>query len=278
MIERYPKYSVLMTVYRNDNPEWFSFAIDSMLNQTVKPDEFILVQDGPVPEALEKILNDYKKQYPQLFHVFKFSKNKTRGPALCLGVKKATNNLIAILDSDDYSVPNRIELELKLMKNDPEVGIVGSNIEEFENDPKNIISHVILPEKNEEIIKYSKKRCPFRQSSILFRKDLAIKSGNYRKYYLCEDYDLFTRMIKNNCKCYNIQTPLTYMRIDKNFYKRRGGIKYLKSILKFKKELLHTGYLTRWQYLKTATPHFFVCLMPNFLRDWVYRKLLRESR
>lgn len=270
------RYSVLMTVYKNDNPEWFTFAIESILNQTIKPDEFVIVQDGPVPETIEKIIDKYVKDYDKLFVIYKFKENQTLGPALHKGVELCKNNFIARMDSDDYCIPTRIEEEFKIFESDPELSLVGSNVIEFEGTPENHISNVILPETQDEIYNFSKKRCPFRHPSLLYKKDAVLKAGNYRKYYLCEDYDLYNRMLRTGSKCYNIQKPLTYMRVDKNFYKRRGGIKYLKSILKFKKEQLHVGYLTRWQYIRTATPHIIVCLMPNFLRDFVYRKMLRK--
>ena len=104
-----------------------------------------------------------------------------------------------------------------------------------------------------------------------------MKAGNYREFYLCEDYDIYISMLKSGCKCYNIQKPLVYMRIGKDFYKRRGGIKYMKSILKFKNEQLHTGYFSLLDYLKSTIPHIIVCLMPNAVRDYIYRNFLRKK-
>ena len=83
----------------------------------------------------------------------------------------------------------------------------GSNVEEFEDNIDNIKCHVILPENHDDIIKFSKKRCPFRHPSLLYKKSEIIKAGNYRQYYLCEDYDLYVRLLRNGCKCYNIQKP-----------------------------------------------------------------------
>ena len=181
------------------------------------------------------------------------------------------------MDSDDYCLPNRIEKEFEMFDKDPDLGMVGTNVAEFTESIDNVISKVILPETNEEIIKFSKKRNPFRHPSILFKKSSVLKAGNYREYYLCEDYDMWLRMIRSGCKCYNIQEILTYMRISEDFYKRRGGIKYLKSINKFKKEQMSIGYFTKTEYIKSIVPHAIVCLMPNFLRDFVYKKMLRKG-
>ena len=271
------KYSILMSVYYKEKPEWLDYSIESMMNQTIKCDEFVLVEDGPLTEELDLIVEKYVKKYPKIFNVIKIKKNGGLGPALKLGIEKCNNEYIARMDSDDYSIPTRIEKQFEIFKTNPGLGLVGSNVEEFEDTIDNVNCHVILPETNEEIIKFSKRRCPFRHPSLLYKKSAVLKANNYREFYLCEDYDLYVRMISSGCKCYNIQEPLVYMRIGKDFYKRRGGWKYMKTILKFKNEQLRTGYFSLCDYLKSTIPHIIVCLIPNFLRDWIYRNLLRKK-
>lgn len=80
----------------------------------------------------------------------------------------------------------------------------------------------------------------------------------------------------NNCKFYTYQEILYYIRTSEDFFKRRGGIKYLKPILSFKYKYYKKGYFSLWQYLKTATSSFLVALMPNKLRTYVYKKFLRN--
>lgn len=272
----YPKYSILMSVYYKEKPEWLDYSIASMMKQTVMCDEFVLVEDGPLTKELEEVIKKYQKEFPSIFNIVKIPKNGGLGPALKLGIEKCRNEFIARMDSDDYSVPNRIEKQLGIFEKNPNLSFVGSNVEEFQDDISNIICHVILPENYEDIYKFSKRRCPLRHPSLLYKKSEVLKAGNYRNYYLCEDYDLYIRLLKNGCKCYNIQEPLVYMRIGEDFYKRRGGLKYLKAILKFKNEQLATGYFSFWDYLKSTAPHVLVCLLPNKLRDWIYRNLLRK--
>ena len=276
--EKFPPYSVLMSVYYKENPEWLKISIDSMLNQTILPSEFVLVEDGPLTEELDKVIEKYEKKYKNLFKIVKLKTNQGLGPALKRGVENCTNEYIARMDSDDYSDPKRIEKELLIFHKHPELGMVGTNVAEFIDTTKNIISCVILPETNDEIIKFSKKRNPFRHPSVLFKKSAVLKAGNYREYYLCEDYDMWLRMIRTGCQCYNIQEVLTYMRINKDFYKRRGGWKYLKSINRFKKEQVKVGYFTKAEYIKSIVPHAIVCLIPNFMRDIIYKKLLRKNK
>ncbi len=277
-INTHTKYTVLMSVYFKENPNWLRTSIDSMLSQTVKPSEFVLVKDGEITPELENVVDHFVQDNPSLFHIIELEKNIGLGPALKIGIENCHNEYIARMDSDDYSVPTRIEQQLSIFAKHPNISLVGSNVYEFKDSPDHIVSKVILPENHEAITAFAKRRCPFRHPSLLYKKTAVLEAGNYREYYLCEDYDLYTRMIQNGTKCYNIQEPLTYMRIDENFYRRRGGITYLKSILRFKKEQMDTGFFSRIDFIKSVAPHIVVCLMPNALRDWTYRKILRGGK
>ena len=274
-IER--KYSVLMSVYFKEKPEWLKYSIESMLNQTIFPDEFVIVKDGPLTDELDEVIENFQKEYPKLFKIIELKQNGGLGPALERGILECNNEFIARMDSDDYSVPNRIEKQFEIYDKNPELGLVGSNVDEFINDINNVSCHVILPEKHEDIYKFSKQRCPFRHPSLLYKKSEVLAAGNYRKFYLCEVYYLYVRILRNGCKCYNIQDVLVFMRIGENFYKRRGGWKYMKTVLKFKNEQLKIGYFTIGDYLKSTIPHIIVCLMPNGMRDYVYRNFLRKK-
>lgn len=271
------KYSVLMCVYYKENAEWFDKAIKCMFEQTIKPAEFVLIGDGKLTPELYKVIEKYQSLYPNILKFILLEQNVGLGLALKRGIEECSCEYIARMDSDDYSLPQRIEKEFEIFEKNTDIGLVGTNVSEFIDSIDNVICNVILPETNEEIIKFSKKRNPFRHPSIMFKKSDVIKAGNYREYYLCEDYDIWVRMIRSGCKCYNIQENLVFMRISDDFYKRRGGIKYLKSINKFKKEQVSVGYFTKLEYLKSIVPHAIVCLMPNFMRNFIYKKMLRKG-
>lgn len=271
-------YSVLMSVYYKENPIWFDESIKSMFEQTIKPNEFVLVEDGPLTKELYDVVEKYKTKYPKEFKVVAIEKNVGLGPALKKGVEECSNEYIARMDSDDYSMPKRIEKEFEIFEKYSDIGMVGTNVSEFIDSIDNVVCDVILPETNEDIIKFSKSRNPFRHPSVMFKKSEVVKAGNYREYYLCEDYDMWLRMIRSGCKCYNIQDIYVYMRIGEDFYKRRGGHKYFKSIKKFKKEQLENGYFTKFEYLKSIAPHAIVCYMPNGLRNFIYKRLLRKGK
>lgn len=270
------QYSVLMSVYYKEKPEWLDLSIKCMFEQTIMPSEFVLVEDGRLTDELYAVVKKYEKEYPDIFRTVILPENVGLGPALKKGVEECAFEYIARMDSDDYCLPDRIEKELEIFENYPETGMVGTNVSEFMDSVDNVICNVILPETHDEIVAFSKKRNPFRHPTLLFKKSEVLKAGNYRDYHLCEDYDLCLRMIRSGCKCYNIQDICFFVRIGNDFYKRRGGKEYFRSIKKFKKEQLENGYFTKAEYLKTIIPHAIVCFMPNYMRDFVYKKLLRK--
>lgn len=276
MNKKYSKYSVLMSVYSKENPKWFDESIKSMLNQTVLCDEFVIVEDGYLAKELDEVVEKYVREYPKLFNIVKIERNSGLGLALQLGVEKCKNEWIARMDSDDYSFPERLEKQLEYINKNRDVSLVGSWHNEFIEDTDNIQTTKKLPETNEKIIDYSKRRNPFSHPSVLMRKSAVLKAGNYRKYHLVEDYDMWLRMIRTGAKCYNIQESLIAVRVSKDLYKRRGGIKYLKSILKFKKEQYKIGYFSFKDYIISSTSSAIVCLMPGCLRQFVYEKMLRK--
>lgn len=271
------KYSVLMSVYYKEKPDWLKISIDSMMKQTMCPSEFVIVEDGKITEELEKVILDYEAQYPEIFKIIRLKENVGLGIALSIGIKECEFKYVARMDSDDYSYPERIEKQFEIFEKYPETGLVGTNVNEFIDDINNVISYVELPETHGDIAKFSRKRCPFRHPSVLYKKEEVLNAGNYHDMYLCEDYDLYIRMLKNGCKCYNIQIPLVCMRIGKNFYKRRGGIKYLKAMIRFKNQQLNEGYFSFSDYIKSVIPHIVVCLIPNKMREFIYKKMLRKK-
>lgn len=272
------KYSILMAVYIKEKAEYLELAIKSMLNQTVMTNDFVLVKDGPLTEELNEVINKYSSMYPGLFNIIEFQKNMGLGYALKIGVERCKNEWIARMDSDDFSIPTRCEQQLNLIKDNPKLDIVGSSITEFNGYLGNIQAYNHLPETNEEIHEFARRRCPFSHPSLMIRKSKILEAGNYREYLLCEDYELWTRMLANNAQCYNIEESLVYVRVDDNFYKRRGGIKYLKSILKLKTELYKRGFYSLKDYCISSSAHIVMCLLPNKVRTFLYKNFLRKKK
>lgn len=273
------QYSVLMAVYHKEHPEYLRLAVQSMIDQTIKPDEFILVKDGPLTDELESIIDFYVKKYEGLFTVITNEVNMGLGPALRKGVEASKNELIARMDSDDYCVPERCERQLMEFEKDPVLGMVGSYEVEFIDWIDNVVSIHKVPEFNDAIKKFMRRRCAVLHPTVIFKRSEVLKAGNYQKesiYAVYEDYDLFARMIFDiGVKCYNIPENLYYIRTSEDFFERRGGKKYAITVLRFKWSLFKKGNMSLWDFIISGLGQAFVCLLPNGLRKKFYLKFLR---
>lgn len=269
-------YSVLMSVYYKEKPEYLKEAIDSILNQTVKTDDFVIVCDGPLTEGLDKVIADYVKTYSGLFTVYRLSRNMGLAKALNNGILQCKNELIARMDSDDISAPDRIEKQIVAI-NEKKTDIVGANIIEFVGNINNTGNSRIVPENNEDIITFAKKRSPFNHPTIMYKKSAVIAAGFYEDYRFFEDYNLWATMLNMGYKGYNIQENLLYMRGGEEMYKRRGGFSYVGCIYRFKKHLKKIGFIGEKDFLVGVLGHAVVSIIPNGIREKIYSKLLRKA-
>lgn len=272
----YDKYSVLMPLYKSDDPEWFQYALDSILNQTIKPSEIVITCDGPLSAKLEEVLKKNIEKNPELYQIYRFEKNVGLGVALNKGITLCSNELIVRMDADDYAVPERCEKELKEFNTHPNLDVVGCNVEEFIDDINNVVSHVVLPEKQNEIIKFAKKRCPIRHPALMYKKSAVLKAGNYRDYRHAQDYNLIVHMILSGAQIYNIQENLMYMRVSPNFYKRRGGMEQAKLVLRLKKEFYDYKFYSLSDFVVSGIGNAVIALLPNKMRELFYKKMLRK--
>lgn len=273
----YEKYSVLMSVYYKEQPQYLEKAIQSMIDQTVKPDEFIIVKDGPLTKDLDAVIECFCKNHPGLFNIISNKTNMGLGPALAKGIVASRNELIARMDSDDISVNNRCEKQLGVFTKNPSAEMVGSFEAEFIGDKGNVISIHRVPETHNEIAKFMRRRCGILHPTVMYKKSAVIRSGNYHSVPMYEDYDLFARMVlEHNVQSYNIQDNLYFIRTSEDFFKRRGGVEYAKTVLKFKWGQYRKGYMSLLDFCVSGLGQAFVCVIPNSLRKVVYLRLLRK--
>ena len=271
-------FSVITSVYKNDKPDFVRIALDSMLvNQSIRPSEIILVQDGPVPEMLLSLLTGYEQQYSDVMHVIRLEKNGGLGNALKLGVENARYSIIARMDSDDICIPDRFEKQLSYLMTHPECDIVGGQMTEFIDAPDNIVGRRIVPLTNEEIHEYMKSRCALNHVTVMFRKEAVLKAGSYQDWFWNEDYYLWVRMMMNHCVFANIPDVVVNVRSGADQYARRGGKKYFDSEVGIKKLMLKNGLISRKEFFVNYVQRFVIQLvLPNRMRGWVYRTFARN--
>ena len=267
--------SVLMSVYKNDTPDWLQLSIESIINQTLKPNEIILFVDGPVGDELNSKIEELAKEY-SIIKLFRNEENIGLGKTLEKGIMECKNEIVARMDSDDYSIPTRFAEQYKCMM-DNDLDLVGSDVSEFIDDIENIIAEKKVPSKQKDILNYAKTRNPFNHPTVMFKKSKVLEVGNYQDMKLCEDYYLWVRMLQGEAKVFNISKPLVCMRVSEQLYARRGGLKYYKNQKKLLKYMRKSKFIGFFTYTKSKMIRFAVqVLMPNKLRQKLYVKKLRK--
>jgi glycosyltransferase involved in cell wall biosynthesis len=273
------KFSVLMSIYFKENPICFRQSLASIFNQTVFPNEIVLIKDGPLTIELDAVIKEYENNYPKIFKVIPLPENKGLGNALSIGILECSHELIARMDTDDICVSNRFEKQIYFFDQNSNIDVVGSNVEEFNIVPGDLKRYRKMPEKGEAIKKYSRFRNPVNHPSVMFRKSKVIEAGNYNgDIMLFEDFSLFIRMLQKGYSFYNIQECLLYFRtgIGIEVIKRRSGLFYIKNEWKFSKLALKIGSLNLLEWL------FYICtklplrLMPQRVILFVYNQFLRH--
>lgn len=276
-----PDYSVLMSIYKNEKPAFLKTAMDSMWKQTVPTNDFVLMCDGPLTPELDAVIGEMEREHAEL-HVVRFPENRGLGHALQIGVKECKNELIARMDSDDISRPDRCEKELCVFANHPELAVVGAVIEEFteiEPDsfvPSAINSKRVVPEMTEQIVEFAKKRNPFNHPSVMFRKSAVLAVGNYQDVRYMQDYYLWTRMLIAGYKGYNIQEPLVWMRADSKLFKRRSGKLYREIQINLFKYMRDHDFISGSQYILSCVLRVGSSIAPNWLRKYLFMRFLRK--
>lgn len=269
--------SVLMSVYKNDIPKNVVTAVESVVNQTLKPKQIVMIVDGPVPEELKQTLLDFEKKY-KIYENIWLEKNLGTGGALEAGWERCKYNFIAKMDSDDISVPDRFEKEMACFEKDPELDMVGSNAQEFFVEPENLGGIKAVPETHEEIVEFLKSRSPFCHYTVMMKREALEKAGGYKPWFYAEDYYLWIRMYLAGAKFYNIQENLVYARMNYDSFARRGGLKYYKSIkglLKIMHENKMMGFIP---YTKSKMVRFVGhVLVPKKMKKSLYMKYLRKE-
>ena len=269
------EFSVLMTVYDKEKPYNLRKSLLTSYQQTIKPTEIILVCDGELTQELYDEIERIKSEI-SILKVYQLDTNVGSGPASRFGVEKCNTELIARMDSDDYSVETRFEKQIKAFEENPNLIMVGTNILEKNTE---FTALKTVPEKTEEIREYSKFRNPFNNPSSMMKKEYILKVGNYRKFRYLEDYDLTMRLIHDNpTKDFlNIQEPLVVMQTDDSSYLRRGGLLYVKTEFFLQVDFYKRGYLTKLELCRNIFVRNIVRVMPNSVRKLIYKKKMRES-
>lgn len=265
-------FSVLIAVYDKENPEYFKDALESIWNkQTLRPSEIVLVEDGNLTPELDLVVDQFNEIAP--LKIFKLEKNVGLGHALAKGLNLCSNELVARMDSDDISCPDRFEKQISLMATHPELDISGTNIAEFHNQTDTVCSHRRLPSQFADIKNFAKKRNPLNHMTVVFKKSAVISAGNYHPFFGYEDYYLWIRMLQNGSVIGNIAEDLVFARVGNDLFARRHGIRFFRQELRLQKKLLRMNFLNHWEYFRNVIFRALPRLFPVWGLKLVYKFL-----
>lgn len=270
-------FSVLMSIYKNDKSDEVVNALDSIFNQSCKPSQIVLVLDGPISEDLRDAIYLFAKKNP-IIDIVPLNENVGLGKALSIGLGYCKYDYIARMDSDDYSLPDRFEKQVRYLQDHPDIDVLGGQIAEYDSTMVNKLAVRKVPTTMTVIVQMMKRRNAMNHVTVMYRKSAVLNSGNYQHCPYFEDYYLWCRMINNGCKFHNLDDVIVNVRTGEGMYQRRGGKVYNEAIIGFQKKILKLGLINRVQYFTNLIIRLSVANMPNFFRGTLYRMLLRGKK
>ena len=270
-----PDYSVLMSVYDGEKPDFFRASVESILDQTYPPSDFVLVCDGKLTDDLEKLLKYYEENY-ECFRPVRLTKKVGTGQCGNIGIRHCRNEYIVKMDSDDIALPNRCEISMYVLAKHPEIDILGAFIDEFDSDSGEFISTKKTPVAHKDIVKYAKRRNPFNNQTLVFKKSFAEKVGGYSDIARCEDYEFVVKMLANGARGRNIGRTLVRYRTSPQNYARRKNWSNTRSFIKVRWRIYKMGFSSLSDFILPCTAQLVMFALPSALTGKIYKNLLRK--
>ncbi len=271
----YLPFSVLISVYYKENPEFFREALQSIWDdQRLKPTEIVIVKDGPLRPELDAVISVFSLRAP--VRLVTFAQNQGLGIALAKGVEACSEEIVARMDSDDISVPGRFEKQIRYLAENPEIAFISSYIAEFSTHFREITAIKAVPGSHKEIMQFSRTRNPMNHMAVMFKKQAVTDAGNYQPFPGYEDYFLWVRMLMKGYKAANIKENLVYGRVGNNMLARRKGVAFFRQELKLQRAFYRLHFIDSRTYVLNMVLRSAARLLPAFALAVVY-KFLRKT-
>lgn len=269
-------YSVLMTVYGGARSEHFDAAIRSMLDQTYRTDNFVIVCDGPLTKELDALLDKYTGEDPALFSIVRLPENVGIGEANNVGLKYCEHDLVVKMDADDIAVPDRCEKQAARFRDNPELAVLGGIIEEFDQDPQTPFAIRRVPAEYEQIREFARRRQPFNNQTVMYRRRAVEAVGGYRKLRRCEDFDLYIRLLHAGYYTENLQDVLVKVRVDNSACSRRASLDTLKGCIQSRWNSFRLGCCSLLDVLYCVMGECVILVCPSGVQRFIYNSFLRH--
>lgn len=268
------KFSVLLNIYAKDRPAWIKQALDSVLSNTVRPTEVVIMVDGPVGKDIQAVLEAAAKN--KIVRILSHPVNIGRGAALGYAVPKCTYDLIALMDADDVCRRDRFEKQLAAFAANGDLAVCGGQIQEVDAETFAPLCERRVPLTHKDIKKYLKTRMPFNNVTVMFKKAAVLEAGNYKAFGMVEDYYMWARVLAKRKIVQNVPDVLVDARVGKEMYNRRSGWNYFHMNKLLFDKMRELGLVNFADYYYTLSVRFCVqVLMPNWMRSMFYKKALR---
>jgi glycosyltransferase involved in cell wall biosynthesis len=265
-------FSLLVSVYDGDRVDYLRRALRSAVDdQTVRPDQVVIVRDGPVRRELAECLDEFARSSPVPVTLVALSRNSGLGPALDQGLAASWFDVIARMDADDVAMPHRFEVEMPLIR---DADIVGAGLLEFVEDTDQIVGQRVPPTDPAQIQRYARMHDPFNHPTVVYRRRAVLAAGGYGDLPLMEDYALFARMLAGGARAVNVAEPLVFYRVGAQAYKRRGGAALLRSELRLQREFRRRGFTSQAEYARNVLVRGGYRLIPWWCRRAVYKPIV----
>ncbi|MGN0632293.1 MAG: glycosyltransferase [Oscillospiraceae bacterium] len=275
-IGQLPEYSVAMSVYSGENSGFFRQSLESMFLQTHPCKELILVCDGTLNVSLDSVIDDFSKAYREQLIVIRKEKSCGVGECANTAIKTASTDYIVKMDSDDIALPERCEKQLRLFAENPGLDMCGSYIEEFNSETGEAIAVKRTPVENDEIRSYAKRRNPFNNQTLVYKKSAAQKVGGYSTERRCEDYDFVVRMLQSGAVGKNIPEVLVKYRVTAENLSRRKNARNTRSFISVRWRIFRSGYSSFTDFLIPCAAQIALFILPSSLTGKLYKKFLRK--
>jgi glycosyltransferase involved in cell wall biosynthesis len=272
------RFSVLMSVYKNDDADYLKFALESIYDkQTRRPDEVVVVFDGPLTDSLYSVLDSFRKGREDVIKYYPQEVNRGLGEALRIGSELCSGDYLLRMDSDDVSAPNRFEKQITFVEAHPEIDALGTDIAEFQESPdEGGLRTRVCPAKHEDILRMMKRRNPMNHVTACIKKSALMKAGGYQSLLLLEDYLLWINMAIVGCRLANLNEPLVYVRVGNGFDGKRGAKERIKGWGVLQQRMLEGGLICKWDAFVNK---FFIRVFvhtPSWLKKILYNHILRH--
>lgn len=265
-----------MSVWGGDDPHYLATAFRSVVHdQTLPPDDVVLVQDGPVPPLLADTITGLIHESPVPTTLLALEDNVGLGLALDQGMAACAHDIVARMDADDIALPHRFAVQVPIIVGG--VDLLGSSLLEFGTGPDDIVGKRVPPIDPDDIVAYSRFHQPFHHPTVVYRRSAVEAAGGYRHLALMEDYLLFAKMIKQGVRVANVPEPLVLYRIGAGAYARRGGVAVLRSEFALQRRMHEMGFTSRLQFARNVVVRGGYRLVPEAIRKAAYRRIVARK-